>query len=74
MTSTRNNMPWPGRQALLSLTFRRLPSVASGKTQISDGSVFTRAGSTLAEPCFGLENGVHPSAHRRPLRFIRWGR
>jgi len=50
---------------LLRLTFRRLPSVASGKPQDGDGSVFNRAGSTLAEACFGLDNGVHPSRHLR---------
>ena len=45
---------------LLKLTFRRLPSVASGGSQDGDISVFNRAGSTLAEAGFGLENGVHP--------------
>ena len=47
----------------LCLTFRRLPSVASGKPQHSDSGVFNRAGSTLAEACFGLENGVHPTGY-----------
>jgi hypothetical protein len=47
------------RLALLRLTFRRLPSVASGRQHQDEGNVFNRAGS-LAEPCSGLENGVHP--------------
>ena len=45
----------------LSLTFRRLPSVASEKPQDGDNSVFSRVGSTLAVASFGPENGVHPS-------------
>jgi hypothetical protein len=45
---------------LLRLTFRRLPSVASGRSQDGESSAFNRAGSTLAEAGFGLENGVHP--------------
>ena len=49
---------------LLRLTFRRLPSVASGRSQDGESSVFNRAGSTLAEAGFGLENGVHPSSPR----------
>jgi hypothetical protein len=48
--------------SLLDLTFRRLPSVASGKPQDADSSVFNRVGSTLAVACFGLEDGVHPRA------------
>jgi hypothetical protein len=52
---------------LLRLTFRRLPSVASGRSQDCESSAFNRAGSTLAEPCFGLENGVHPRHHPRTL-------
>jgi len=47
--------------SLLRLTFRRLPSVASGRQHDGEGDAFNRAGSTLAEPCLGLENGVHPS-------------
>jgi len=49
---------------LLKLTFRRLPSVASGRSQDGESSVFNRAGSTLAEAGFGLENGVHPKEQR----------
>jgi len=50
---------------LLRLTFRRLPSVASGRSQDGESSVFNRAGSTLAEAGFGLENGVHPRREDR---------
>ena len=56
-TRNRSNTALP---SLLGLTFRRLPSVASGKPQDGDGSVFNRAGYTLAEARFGLEKGVHP--------------
>ena len=45
---------------LLKLTLRRLPAGASGGSQNRDASAFNRAGSTLAEAGFGLENGVHP--------------
>jgi hypothetical protein len=60
MTFTRSIESSVDRQPLLGLKNRRLPSVASGKPQGGDGSVFNRAGSTLTEACFGLENGVHP--------------
>lgn len=43
-------------------TFRRLPSVTSGKPQDGDRGVLIRAGHTLAQACFGTENGVHPTA------------
>ena len=45
----------------VQLTFRRLPAGASGRSQFRDDSAFNRAGSTLAEASFGLENGVHPT-------------
>jgi hypothetical protein len=51
--------------SLLGLTLRRLPSVASGKPQDDYSRVLNRAGSTLAGPSFGLENGVHPIERRR---------
>jgi hypothetical protein len=47
----------------IRLSFRRLPAVASGKPRDVDRS-FRGAGSTLAEACFGLENGVHPKRRR----------
>ena len=53
------------RPSLLRLTFRRLPLVASGRQHVGDGEGFNRAGSTLAVPCFGLENGVHPRPSSR---------
>ena len=64
---------------LLKLTFRRLPSVASGRSQDGESSVFNRAGSTLAEAGFGLENGVHPPRAPppgpvHPVTFRRTGR
>jgi hypothetical protein len=60
LTSTERNLSTTGLPPLLGLTFRRLPSVASGKPQDGDSTVFNRAGSTLAAACFGPENGVHP--------------
>jgi hypothetical protein len=63
MRSTRNAVLPVGRRCL-GLTFRRLPSVASGKPQDGNSAVFNRAGSTLAAACFGLENGVHPTSTR----------
>ena len=63
MASTDKSKPTPSRQPSLRLTFRRLPSVASGRQHVGDEEVFNRAGSTLAVPCFGLENGVHPTRH-----------
>ena len=53
------------------LTFRRLPLGAFGKQdQDYYDDEFNPAGSTLARPHFGLENGVHLSG----LRKIRWRR
>ena len=52
------------RRLCIRLTFRRLPAVASGKPWDLDRS-FRGAGSTLAEACFGLENGVHPKRSGR---------
>jgi hypothetical protein len=57
MASTAKDRSTAGVPSLLGLTPWRLPSVASGKPQDDD---LNRAGSTLAEPCFGPENGVHP--------------
>ena len=53
---------WTGRLSAVRLTFRRLPSVASGRHY---ENLLTPAGYTLAIPCFGLKNGVHFS------RFVR---
>jgi hypothetical protein len=61
MASTSRNRSTTDLPSLLGLTLRRLPSVASGKPQDDDSRVLNRAGSTLAGPCFGLENGVHPN-------------
>lgn len=60
MASTAKNRSTTSLPSLLGLTPWRLPSVASGKPQDDDSRVLNRAGSTLAGPCFGLENGVHP--------------
>jgi len=56
MTFNAMRKQWIGRLAAVRLTFRRLPSVASGQYY---EDVFTQAGYTLAIPCFGLKNGVH---------------
>jgi hypothetical protein len=66
MIFLRNAKRSVGRQPVRVLNFRRLPSVVSGKPQDADSSVFNRVGSTLADACFGLENGVHLRARGRP--------
>ena len=45
------------------LTFRRLPLGAFGKQDQDYDDVFNSTGYTLARLHFGLENGVHLSAH-----------
>ena len=60
MTFNAMSKSWTGRLSAVTLTFRRLPSVASGQYY---ESVLNQAGYTLAVPCFGLKNGVH-------LRFL----
>ena len=52
-------------------TVRRLPSVASGRSQHGENTVFNRAGSTLADARFGLESGVHPTAIHCTTTFSR---
>ena len=61
MTFHSEDQAEPRRQPILRLTFRRLPSVASGRKHVGDAEVFNRAGSTLAVPFFGPGNGVHPT-------------
>lgn len=56
MTFNAMSKSWTGRLSAVTLTFRRLPSVASGQYY---ESVLNQAGYTLAVPCFGLKNGVH---------------
>jgi len=62
MISTGNNMQSTGFQSPPGPPSRRLPSVASGERLYDDYSIFyskTRAGSSLTEPHFGPDNGVH---------------
>jgi hypothetical protein len=61
LCSAGENMLSASRPLLLKLNVRRLPSVASGRQDNRNSEFFNRAGSTLAGPCFGPENGVHPS-------------
>ena len=56
MTFNAMSKWWTGRLSAVRLTFRRLPSVASGQYY---ESILNRAGYTLAVPCFGPKNGVH---------------
>ena len=56
ITFNAMNKRWIGRLAAVRLTFRRLPSVASGQYY---ENVLNRTGYTLAVPCFGPKNGVH---------------
>jgi len=58
-TKTRNRLS-QDYQSSPRFTFRRLPSVASGKQYYEDhDGVLNWAGSTLAVPHFGPVNGVH---------------
>jgi hypothetical protein len=62
MIYTGNNMQSTGFQSPPGPPSRRLPSVASGERLYDDYSIFyskTRAGSSLTEPHFGPDNGVH---------------
>jgi hypothetical protein len=61
LARTARNLNSKHRRLCIRLTFRRLPAVASGKPRDVDRTV-RGAGSTLAEACFGLENGVHPTS------------
>jgi len=70
MTFNAMRKQWIGRLAAVRLTFRRLPSVASGQYY---EDVFTQAGYTLAIPCFGLKNGVHLSHRVSESRSPRLG-
>ena len=56
MTFNAMSKWWTGWLSAVRLTFRRLPSVASGHYYESS---LNRAGYTLAVPCFGPKNGVH---------------
>ena len=60
MTTKAKNRLSQSYQSSPCFTFRRLPSVASGKQyyEVHDG-VFNWAGSTLAVPDFGPVYGVH---------------
>ena len=65
MTTKAKNRLSQSYQSSPCFTFRRLPSVASGKQyyEVHDG-VFNWAGSTLAVPDFGPVYGVHLNAPR----------
>ena len=69
MTTKAKNRLSQSYQSSPCFTFRRLPSVASGKQyyEVHDG-VFNWAGSTLAVPDFGPVYGVHLT-RQRPLTF-----
>ena len=64
MTFNAMSKSWTGRLSAVTLTFRRLPSVASGQYY---ESVLNQAGYTLAVPCFGLKNGVHLTHGLEPV-------
>lgn len=68
VASTAKDRPSTRLPSLLGLTLWRLPSVASGKPQTGHSRLLNRASSTLAEPCFGPENGVHPSRNIMPVQ------
>ena len=71
MTTKAKNRLSQSYQSSPCFTFRRLPSVASGKQyyEVHDG-VFNWAGSTLAVPDFGPVYGVHLIGRNRgPLGF-----
>ncbi len=60
MTTKTTNRLSKDYQSSPRFTFRRLPSVASGKQYYEDhDGVLNWAGSTLAVPHFGPVNGVH---------------
>ena len=59
MTFNAMSQWWTGWLYPIRLTFRRLPSVASGQYYEDHDGVFNRAGSTLAVPLLGPVNGVH---------------
>ena len=59
MTFNAMSKWWTRWLYAIRLTFRRLPSVASGQYYEDHDGVFNRAGSTLAVPHFGPVNGVH---------------
>ena len=59
MTFNAMSKWWTGRLSAVRLTFRRLPSVASGQYYEEQDGVFNQAGSTLAVPVLGPVNGVH---------------
>ena len=76
MISTGNNMQSTGFQSPPGPPSRRLPSVASGERLYDDYSIFyskTRAGSSLTEPHFGPDNGVHltPTVRRTVGMLLR---
>ena len=65
MTFNAMSQWWTGWLYPIRLTFRRLPSIASGQYYEDHDGVFNRAGSTLAVPLLGPVNGVHLTTHTR---------
>ena len=66
MTFNAMSQWWTGWLYPIRLTFRRLPSVASGQYYEDHDGVFNRAGSTLAVPLLGPVNGVHLRVRHLP--------
>jgi hypothetical protein len=71
MLSTRTNRLSTMYQSPPRPPSRRLPSVASGENH-DVGFVFLgKAGSTLTDPHFGLDNGVHLTPRSTKRRLTR---